>query len=357
LLFCEFIQVFIAAKLAIHLPQGENTSFFICLIYRSFMRKPKLYSCLSLLLAFGLFLAACTPATPQPAQSVTLRLALLPVLDTLPVYVAQQEGLFAARGVNVEIIPVGSAPDRDQLIAAGQADGMINEVLSTMFYNREQVQVQVVRYARAATPSTRLFSILASGQSDINSLEQLKGVEIGISQGTVIEYLTDRLLESEGFTAGEIKSVAVPRIDLRMTLLGSGELKAAMLPEPLTSLALQQGARLIIDDTSHPQYSFSTLSFRKAVVDQNPEAVRAFLAAYEEAVSRINANPDQYSTLLSEQKLVPPPLEGMFKVPQFATAGVPTQEQWDDTLAWAAAKGLLAREVSYSSSVRADLLP
>jgi NitT/TauT family transport system substrate-binding protein len=324
------------------------------------MRTPKLYSTLILVMLLGLLLPACAPANPQPPSStevVTLRMALLPVLDTLPVYVAQKDGFFESHGVKVDIIPVGSAPDRDQLIAAGQADGMINEVLSTMFYNKDQIQVQVVRYARAATSDTHLFSILASPQSDINTLDQLKGVEIGISQGTVIEYLTDRLLENEGFTASEIKSVAVPRIDLRMTLLGSGELKAAMLPEPLTSLAVQQGARLIIDDSSHPQYSFSTLSFRKAVIDRNPGAVRAFLAAYEEAVARINANPDQYRSLLSEQKLVPPPLEGQFKVPQFVTAGVPSQQQWDDTLAWAKAKGLLEKDILYTESVRADLLP
>ncbi len=67
-------------------------------------------------------------------------------------YVAQKEGLFEKHGVKVELVPVASAPERDQVIAAGQADGMINEALSTALYNKDQVQVQIVRYARAATP-------------------------------------------------------------------------------------------------------------------------------------------------------------------------------------------------------------
>jgi NitT/TauT family transport system substrate-binding protein len=324
------------------------------------MQTSRVFATLVILITASLLASACTPAAPQPGAptpTVTLRMALLPVLDTLPIHIAQQEGLFEANGVKVEIIPVASAPERDQLIAAGQADGMVNEVLSVMFYNKDQVQVQAVRYARAATSSNALFSILASGNSGIDTLEELKGVEIGVSQGTVIEYLTDRLLEAEGFQSGDIKVVAVPRIDLRMSLLGSGELKAAVLPEPLSSLAVLQGARVLVDDSAHPEYSFSTISFRKAVIDSNPEAIRSFLAAVEEATTRINNAPEQYASRMTELKLLPEPLVGRFSVPPFVTAGVPTREQWEDTLAWAKAKGLLSKDVSYTESVRADLLP
>jgi NitT/TauT family transport system substrate-binding protein len=95
-------------------------------------------------------LAACGPAatavtTQAPpaeatapagaGEAATIRIAGLPILDTLPMYVAQQEGLFDKHGVKVELIPASSAPNRDQLITAGQADGMINEMISTMLYN------------------------------------------------------------------------------------------------------------------------------------------------------------------------------------------------------------------------------
>lgn len=315
---------------------------------------------LMILIILSLTFSACAknPASnPNTTENVTLRVAVLPVLDALPMFVAQQEGLFDAKGVSVELIPVAAAPERDQLIASGQADGMINEILSTAFSNREQIQLQVVRYARAATPEDALFSILAAGSSNIQSIEDLRNVEIGISEGTIIDYLTDRLLKSEGFSNETIKTVAVPKISDRMSLLGTGELKAAMLPEPLTSLAIQQGARLIIDDTLHPEYSFSTITFRKAVIDEQPQAIRAFLAAIEEATDLINKNPTAYNLLLSEQNIVPPPLLESFIVPKFVTAGVPSEEQWNDMLAWARENDLLNQDVSYSASVTAEFLP
>ena len=301
-------------------------------------------------------LVSCT-GSPGPAETTTIRIAALPVLDTLPIYVAEQEGLFDQHNVIVEVIPAGSAPKRDELISSGQADGMVNEVMSTIFYNRDETRVQVVRYARTATADSPVFFILAAGQSGIASVDQLKGVEIGGSQGTVIEYLTDRILQAEGFSDAEINTIAVPDIGQRMALLEAGELSAAMLPDPLASLVMQQGAVLVIDDSSHPEYSHSTVSFSKTLIDEHPEAVRGFLAAWEDAVELINADPEKYSDLMVERKLVPPPLVGNFSVPQFVTAGVPTPAQWDDAAAWVNEKGFEAGQASYENSITDDFLP
>lgn len=307
------------------------------------------------ILLLSMLLSACTPATP--AEPVTLKIAVLRILDTLPMYVAQQEGLFEAKGVKVEFIPAASAAERDQIITAGQADGMINEVVSTILYNKDQVQIQIVRFARTATSTSSQYSILASQQSGITAVEGLKGIEIGISQGTIIEYITDRLLQAEGLSPDEIKTVAVPKIDVRMNLLGTGELKAATLPDPFSSLALQQGAVLVTDDTKHPQYGYSTISFRKPVIDEHPQAIKAFLAAIEEATALVNADPTKYENVLTEQKLIPAPLMGSYKFPPFPEASVPSQDQWDDALAWMKSKGLVDKDVPYPDSINPSFLP
>ena len=304
------------------------------------------------LFSLVLVLSACAPQSAG-----TLKIAVLPIIDTLPMYVAQQEGLFAKHGVNVEFIPVASAPERDQLIAASGADGTINETLAVMLFNKENVQMQVVRYALRPTEGNGHFFILASAKSGISSVDGLKGVEIGVSQGTVIEYVTERLLQADGFTSEEIKTIAVPKIPDRMALLASGELPAGVMPDPLASLVVSQGGVIVTDDSSHPEYGFSVISFRKAVIDANPEAIKGFLAAVEEATGLLNADPAKYKNLLSEQKLVPPPLMESYRAPVFPTAGVPTAEEWTDALDWLKSKGILTADVSYEDSVNSSLLP
>ncbi len=320
------------------------------------VRRKYSLSVMILILTVGVLSTACSSVAQTP-EPVTLRIAVLPILDALPMYVAQTNGYFNSEGVEVEFIPVSSAAERDQVMSAGQADGMINDLISTLLYNQDETQIQVVSFARTATPEFPQFSILAAKDSGINDVEDLKGVEIGISEGSVIEYTTDRLLEAEGFTPLEISTIAVPSISVRMSLLDSGELSAANLPDPLSSLAIQGGAVPILDDTSHPEFGNSLISFRTSVIEANPEAIRGFLAAVERAAEEINADPSKWDDLLTEQNLVPAPLIGSYKIPSFPTGKVPNKSQWDDVVAWGLEKGLITERISYDESVIADYLP
>jgi NitT/TauT family transport system substrate-binding protein len=303
-----------------------------------------------------LLTTACGP-TAAPAEVVALKIAVMPIIDTLPLYVAQQQGFFVEHGVEVELVPVASAPERVQLVASGQVDGSINETLTVMLFNQETTQMQAVRYALRPTEGYGHFFILASGASSITSPDGFKGIEIGVSQGTIIEYVTERLLTTEGLNADEIVTIPVPKIPDRMALLASGELSAATLPDPLGALAVQSGAAIVLDDSNHPEYGFSIYSFRAEIIDAHPEAIKGFLVAVDEAIALINADPTQYTDILSEANIVPPPLLEAYKVPPFPEAGVPTEAEWDDALSWAKEKGMLDVDVSYADSVNDALLP
>jgi NitT/TauT family transport system substrate-binding protein len=298
------------------------------------------------------------PAAAAPLDEPTLlKVAVLPILDALPMHVALEQGYFEQYNLEVELVPVTSAPERDQLMQAGQIDGMINEIVSVMFYNQQETRVVIVRFARAATADSALFSILASAESNITSVEDLAGIEIGVSEGTVIEYVTDRVLRYAGLTPDQIVKVAIPRIPDRLNLLQSGELEAGVLPDPVTALAEMNGAVLVIDDSSLPEVGTSVISFSVDALTQKPEAVRGFLAALEMAVADLNDQPQEYTQLMVDLGILPPPLAETFELPPYVTASVPTEAQWADALNWAMEKGLLESEPSYAESVDTSFLP
>lgn len=307
-----------------------------------------------LLFVLSILLSACSP---KATEKTPIKFAVLPILDSLPMYVAQQQGLFEKYNLEVELVPVSSGPERDQLVAANQIDGMINEVLTTILNNRTNKNVVIVRFARAATADTPLFSIVASAKSGITSVDQLKGVKIGISEGTVIAYLTDRMLQEEGFAQDDIVTVAVPKIPDRVTLISNGELDAGTMPEPVASLLALQGAAVVLADNKYPEYSHSSIAFRNAFIESNPDAVKAFLAAIEEAVETINADPTKWEPTLVENNILPVPLQGKFQVPLFVTAGVPSPEQFADVLAWAQEKELISEDVPYEQCISSEFLP
>lgn len=312
-----------------------------------------------LIIAIIILLTTACKGNQQPAteESLTLRISVLPIIDTLPLYVAQQEGYFAEHELEVELIPVASAPESAQMVASGQVDGTINETLTVMLFNQEKIQLQAVRYALRPAMGYGHFFILASGKSKITTPEEFAGVEIGVSQGTVIEYVTERLLSAQGLSAEEIKTVPVPKISDRMSLLASGKISAATLPDPLGALAVQSGAVIVTDDSSHPEYGFSIYSFRADVIHAHPEAIQGFLAAIDQAIDLINSDPTQFTSILSDNGIVPPPLLDAYKVPPFPTADIPTEAEWLDALSWAKSKGILDADVSYDESVTDEYLP
>ena len=307
---------------------------------------------LAALVALGLI-----PAAGAAAEADKLRFAALPIVDMVPLYVAEKEGLFAKRGLAVEFIPVGAAPERDQLLAAGRADAAVDEVQAVINFNRDKPQMKIVRWALRPTAASPHFFILAAKGSGITNAADLKGVEIGVSQGTIIEYVTERLLQSAGLKGAEIKTLNVPRMPDRMSLLASGQLKAAVMPEPLASIARSQGALVVLDDSRHPEFGSSVISFRDDWMTAHPAALRAFLAAVEEATSLVDANPEKYASILVERRIIPPTMASSFKMPVFPKAGVPAKAEFEDALAWLKEKGLLAKDLAWADSVDGSWLP
>jgi NitT/TauT family transport system substrate-binding protein len=291
----------------------------------------------------------------QPASA--LKVALLPILDTLPFHAAQAKGYFKRYGVSVTAVPVGSGLERDQLMQSGAIDGMLNEMGTTANFNRERIQAQIVVSARKAYPHYPLFRLLSAPGSGFASPADLKGIPIGISKNTIIEYVTDRLLAASGLAPNQIAKKSVPVIPERFQLLLQGQLKAATLPDPLAKSALEAGAGAIVDDSTHPRYSVSVLSFNIQSLKTKADAVRQFLKAWNQAAQDINTDPESYRRLLLQKIRMPKNIQQTYRIPPFPLREVPNAEQWADVMDWMVSKGLLKAPLPYKGSITTDYLP
>jgi NitT/TauT family transport system substrate-binding protein len=306
----------------------------------------------TIFVVFSLSIAACAPG--QQAEDTSLKMGLLPILDILPFYVAEQKGYFEAEGINVEFVPVKSAQERDALMQAGEIDGMLNDLISTGLFNRDDVQIQIVATARRAYPESPQFRVLAAPDGDVTSTSDLAGVPIGISQNTIIEYITDRLLEAEGLSPDQIEILEVSAIPVRFEQLMEGQIQAATLPDPLAQGAVAGGATLVVDDSQYTQYSQSVLSFSTEAIGTKPNSIKKFLKAWNQAVADLNSNPDQFSDLLIEQGRVTESIQGSYQMPPFPEGDVPSQAEWQDVVDWLIEKGLIDQSIGYEDSVLTD---
>jgi NitT/TauT family transport system substrate-binding protein len=304
-----------------------------------------------------LFVAACAaPATPTLAPPVLMRIGVLPITDVVPFYVAEQQGYFLKQGLNIELVPASSAAERDQMMLTEQIDGQVNDLVATVLFNAKSPRIKVVRIALAPSPKSANFWILTPKESAIKSAQDLKGKEIAISQNSVIEYITQRMLEREGLAPADIKTTNVPAIPTRLQLVQQNQVAAATLPDPFASLAILQGAHIVVDDTKYPEYSMSVITFRTDVLAKRANDVKRFLAAYDQAITDIRAKPDQFRNTLIERGRVPDQLKDKYQFPLFPDPSIPSQAQWDDVVKWALDRKLISAPVTYESSVDAGFV-
>jgi NitT/TauT family transport system substrate-binding protein len=315
-----------------------------------------------MLLVLALLVVAVAPLTlraPQAnAQEVTLKMGLLPILDVLPFYVADQQGYFTDAGLKVELVPVSSALERDQLLLAGEIDGMLNDLVSTGIFNADKTRIQIVAMARRAYVDSPQFRILAAPGSGITTPEDVKGVEIGISENSVIHYIAQRIMESAGLSDSDLKWRAEPNIAVRYQLLMEGQMKVACLPDPLAQAAIVGGATLIADDSAlvDSEFSQSVLSFRTEVIDKQPEAVKAFLMAWMRAADDVNDNPDAFRDLWLEKTNVPDSVKDTYVLPPFPTYTITQEPAWTDTVNWLVEQGIVDKAAAYADSVNDTFL-
>ena len=312
----------------------------------------------SLLLAL-LLLAGCQ-ATAAPSTSAPslppLKVGVLPIVETLPLYVAEAEGYFAKANLAVEIVPFGSAVERDSALQAGQIDGQLNDLVATMLLAKAEPRLKVVRQTFQGSPAKPMMYVLAAPQSKISAPADLANVEIGLSSNSVIEYTTEALARDAGLDPRALRKVEVSKIPVRFEMLMQGQLPAATLPDPLASLALAQGARLVLDD-SRTGYGQSILTFREEAVTGKAASLRALLGAYEQATRAINADPNKYRALLVDRAKVPEPIKNTYAMPPYPPARVPTEAEFNAVSQWLVGKGLLPGPMVYSQMVTSEFLP
>lgn len=311
------------------------------------------FLCLPLLLTCLFF-----PLSSLGSESkTTLRLALLPIPDVLPVYVALEKGYFEELGVKVEALSVGSAVERDQLMQAGRVDGMINEISGAANFNRDKSRVKIISIARLPIGDNPLFRILAAPGSGIATIADLADVPIGISKNTVIEYISTRLLTDGGLQGKEIVYRSVPVLPERLQLLLQGQLKAVTLPDPLGAAAIKAGAIEVVNDTSRRDLSASVITFSLESLREKNESVKKFMIAWDRAAQDLNRDPAAYESLMLKKIRVPKNIQGEFTIPPMPIKALPTKAQWDDVMAWMVERKLLVTPLTYADSVTAEFLP
>jgi NitT/TauT family transport system substrate-binding protein len=262
----------------------------------------------------------------------------MPDADSLPFMLARDEGLFEQEGIGVELINFSNPQERDAALQAGRLDGAISDILAAAFFFLGGFDFKITSLTDGR------YGIVASPQSQIKTLGELRGKRIGLSVNTIIQYTVDAQLETAGVSMTEYEAVSVPRMPMRVEMVLEGQIEGASLPEPLLTASVVQGATLL-STTDTIGIDAGVLLFSKQVLDTRLESVKAFYRAYDQAAMGINAAPDTYRDYLVKQAVFPELIKDTYRFVTYRKPTMPAVSQIEQALRWLKTLNLLEGDI------------
>jgi NitT/TauT family transport system substrate-binding protein len=306
--------------------------------------------------------ASSTGASGSAEPTAAVRIGTLPTEDSLPLWVAENKGYFAAQGIpKVEIVEFQSAQERDAAFVSGAIDGYMGDIIAAANLTAAGKANTIQTVMLGADQGQGRFGVAkappAKGQGGLDDetasagLAALENVPVGTSSATIQEYVLDGLMAEAGVATSSVKVEEVKKVPVRFQLLMAGKLKAAALPEPFLSLAEQGGAKVIADDTmARSNLSQTILAFSNAYLAKpgGAAAVAGVQEAWDLGAIDINTNPTAFRPLLVEKAKLPKALESTYEVNSYPTQLLPREDEVTAVLAWMKTKGYLKTDVTYA---------
>ncbi len=258
----------------------------------------------------------------------TLKIGLMPAVDTAPIFLAQEKGYFAEKGLEVEIQIYTSAQDRQSALQARAIDGAMTDLVAVA------VNVAAGFDIRATTLTDGMFPILANPGA-----AEKKSISVGMMEVSVSNFLVDQWLGSDY----EIEKVYINAIPARLEATASGQIDMGLFPEPIASIGAMKGLVKII---YAPVEGFSpdVMVFTGTALENKDAEIAAFHEAYNLAIADIQANPDlARDILIASIPNLNPALRDAMELPEYHSANLPGDDYLNMIIDWT--DGIVGRDL------------
>ena len=218
--------------------------------------------------------------TAADGGTTPLTVGVIPITDVAPIYLGQEQGFFAERGIELELVPLSAGAALVPGVVAGDFQIAFGNVTSALLAGFQNLPLRIVAEGASSTgdPATDFCGIVVPADSPIQTAADLAGKTVAINNLKNINEVTTRaVVEQAGGDQASIQFTELAFPDMPAALSG-GDIDAAQVVEPFLSTITSQGGRVVaancadaVDELTVSIY-FSTEQF----IQENPEVVDYF---------------------------------------------------------------------------------
>lgn len=215
-------------------------------------------------------------------DSAALKVAVMPTLDCLPLFIAKDRQLFDT-AVDIRLKQFTAQMDCDTALMRGRVEGSITDLVRA---ERMKKWGDSLTYVA----STNAYWLLVSNRHQrITQLKHLDDKMLAMTRYSVTDLLGDLAVDSAKLKSERVFRIQVNDVNVRLKMLENNEMDALLLTEPQATQALL-GKHKVLLDTRKEDIRMGALVFRaKGMDDANRKRqMAAFLKGYNAACDSIN---------------------------------------------------------------------
>jgi ABC-type nitrate/sulfonate/bicarbonate transport system substrate-binding protein len=277
-----------------------------------------------LLVLLVLLAAGCDKKSAKTAQQGGTEKTLIRYatnLGNLPINFGINKGYFAEQGIEVKIVTIPGGVEAVTAAAAGEAEmgGMGSPIVVGAAAG---VPIKIVGSPPAAGQH---FVLIAKPQ--YKSFADLKGKTIdpgGPGQGTIQAF--NLIAKNKGFKPTDFQYVNAGSVGSALAALQAGKVEAIIGSETTGVKAELEGFGRVIERAADyfGRYQHTFIFSTQKLIDEKPEAVRSFLAAYKKTVEYLKSHPEealQFAIKELQQEEIPYRKVYAGEIPSWDTSG------------------------------------
>ena len=287
------------------------------------MRKLFVYALLMVIPTLA-FSAGVTDRGEEEIEKI--RIGVMPDAGALPLFLME----------GVETVPFMSARERDTAMQLGELDGVTGDIVSLLSFRRQGVH----QYILTVTESR--FQIVGGVDFDEDG-----AWVVGVSENSVIEFMVDQLVPA-AVRSSRFEKMGIPQVPVRLEMLRGGKIPLACLTD-IMALSLPSQRFIAVRDQRDSDLEPAVLVLSERFLNTQPDAAQRMAREWNDAVRRINANPEAYRSLLYEQVRLPE--ESGYPVPVYRPVTLPSRKTVETVLDWFEGKYGAGERPSYDDIV------
>lgn len=301
--------------------------------------------------AIGIAAAAALSVTGGAAfAQEKIRVERSPVGQFQGLYIAQEQGYFKERGIEVEI-NIGASPDGALAqLMAGQKDIAMTGAVPLVAAVANGLPVTAVLNAQDQNP-IRTFGLMVPADSPIKTMADLKGKKIGLPgiaspQGAALF----KALENAGLSKDDVELVNLPFPGV-LSAIEAGTVDAGVPIGLFYDLAVQKGNRELNEVFENTTLGYPAVIFasNKQWADDNKELLAKFNEAMSLAYDYANKNHDAVRAIDIAQTQLPPEYLKVRQISPFV-AGF-NEQAWNDENGYLLKFGFISRQPDFNEFV------